>query len=915
MKFFMNQSIWKKVVIALLIVLLFNAVIMKPVHADAVEFAGKLMSPILSLFVGLGDAILDIIGSTIMGATTSLYQVEMTESWFEILTTALVALAAAALVVIAIVATMGLAAVALAAVTSITATVTIGMGTVIAAASGAVIAGVWFNDEVLPDDLYLPMYTYSAEEIFKNNILLFDVNFFEKAPEILEHKDGEGKVDYYYYKNEKGEEIKTSNQSSSTMLTNTISSWYNALRNICLVLMLSVLVYIGIRILLSSVASDKAKYLTMLKDWFIGLCLLFLMHYIMAFSVTLVEKLTEIVKTAVDSNAYTVSMEATDKLKTAVRDDLNQGDAIQTDPASGIEFVVWPTNLMGSLRLQLQMESYGAKYVGLAICFLVLCLFTLNFTITYVKRLLYMAFLTLIAPMVACTYCIDKLNDGQAQGFNKWFKEYIFNLLIQPMHLLLYYILVSSAFRLASTNTIYSLAALGFMVPAEKLLRSLFSFEKAQTPPGMGTAGAMLASSALTHFMHKNSKGNGEGKNKGVDENDSENVPMPRDEVDPIQAFLNQGGEQENNGNNEEAGGLDDNGQAWQDYIDNQEEGNLENNSQTPLGGNTGAPVEQELGDNRQPSSTGKDNQEKNNLQQGQPRELDDSGLRWQAYAEDEENFMPTGSSSNNSQSKEENVSPQRKWIFTGAGGRIQRMAAASVAAQKASMRNLPRKIKERIENSHPMKFLAKNLAGAIGGGALGALKVAESLSEGDEIEDVIKEGSIAGIGGYVAASGSVNKIKGPMQDETVHQAHDNTKVNGKFEQEAMNDYVKRFRKDPKVRAYLEATCGKDAKEMLQEKGEVEQYLNNNITDVKEMEALHRLKKEGVVRNVDEAIGISKLGAMIGKSPEKMTGENQDKWKATIANLAGKGGVKDEDKEKFAEEKFKQIQKLYEFKK
>ena len=47
----------------------------------------------------------------------------------------------------------------------------------------------------------------------------------------------------------------------------------------------------------------------------------------------------------------------------------------------------------------------------------------------------------MIAPFVALTYPIDKLNDGQAQGFNKWLKEYIFNLLIQPMHLLLYTIL------------------------------------------------------------------------------------------------------------------------------------------------------------------------------------------------------------------------------------------------------------------------------------------------------------------------------------------------------------------------------------------------------------------------------------------------------------------------------------------
>ena len=40
-----------------------------------------------------------------------------------------------------------------------------------------------------------------------------------------------------------------------------------------------------------------------------------------------------------------------------------------------------------------------------------------------------MAFLTIIAPLVALTYPIDKINDGKAQAFNMWFKEYIFNLL------------------------------------------------------------------------------------------------------------------------------------------------------------------------------------------------------------------------------------------------------------------------------------------------------------------------------------------------------------------------------------------------------------------------------------------------------------------------------------------------------
>ena len=53
----------------------------------------------------------------------------------------------------------------------------------------------------------------------------------------------------------------------------------------------------GIRIIVSSSAEDKAKYKQRLIDWLVAMCLLFFMHYIMAFAVTVTQ---EIVK-AVDS--------------------------------------------------------------------------------------------------------------------------------------------------------------------------------------------------------------------------------------------------------------------------------------------------------------------------------------------------------------------------------------------------------------------------------------------------------------------------------------------------------------------------------------------------------------------------------------------------------------------------------------
>lgn len=213
--------------------------------------------------------------------------------------------------------------------------------------------------------------------------------------------------------------------------------------------------------------------------------------------------------------------------------------------------VVWLTDLMGYLRLKMQFDKLNLRYIGEIVCFIMLVVFTVIFSFTYIKRVLYMAFLTLISPFVALTYSIDKVNDGQAQGFNKWIKEYIFNLLIQPMHLLLYYILVTSAFDLAGANMVYSVAAIGFMIPAEKMLRSLFGFEKAHTPPSLvgALAGASIASSAFNRLrggVQKNlqSARKNEKENDETDNNIRNDRNLIDNEFDPI-ANLAEGNDNE----------------------------------------------------------------------------------------------------------------------------------------------------------------------------------------------------------------------------------------------------------------------------------------------------------------------------------------------------------------------------------
>ena len=275
-------------------------------------------------------------------------------------------------------------------------------------------------------------------------------------------------------------------ESSASQLQPIVATWYKALRAIALVGLLSILVYVGIRILISSTGQEKAKYKKMIIDWLAALCLLFVLQYIMIFTLEIANKITEVLSVNI------VGEQGQDILMSDIRNKLGDGDNF--------------TEIFTEL-----------------IIYLVLVILTCVFTIQYLKRLLYMAFFTLIAPLIALTYPLDKIKDGQAQAFTIWIREYIFNALLQPMHLLIYFIFVTSASSLVNENWIYAMVAIGFIVPAEKFFRKMFGFEKASSanPVGAAAGGALvmnainkMGQSAGKHAAGS-SKGSGEGGKSG----------------------------------------------------------------------------------------------------------------------------------------------------------------------------------------------------------------------------------------------------------------------------------------------------------------------------------------------------------------------------------------------------------------
>ena len=278
--------------------------------------------------------------------------------------------------------------------------------------------------------------------------------------------------------------------STAKTLQKIISKWYKALRLIALVGLLSVLVYVGIRIIISSTGQEKAKYKKMIGDWLVALCILFILHYIMAFTMNIVEDILEIF----NKDDSIISGRVVDETTGVI-----------TDPGTDV--------LLAYIRGEINTTKSYATMGGSLVIYLVLVIFTVIFTIHYLKRLVYLAFFTMIAPLIALTYPLDKIKDGQAQAFGMWIKEYVFNALMPVMHILLYYIFVGSAMDLAISNPLYALVCIGFMMPAEKFFRKMFGFDKATTSSQFGAAaGGAMVMNAINKISHAGGSSGSGGK-------------------------------------------------------------------------------------------------------------------------------------------------------------------------------------------------------------------------------------------------------------------------------------------------------------------------------------------------------------------------------------------------------------------
>ena len=258
---------------------------------------------------------------------------------------------------------------------------------------------------------------YTIESIIYNKVPIFDVNFFsDKAA---------------------GKEVKS--DSTVGIIRHLMAIWYVSFRNVAFVSLAILIIYYGIRMAISTVASDRAHYKQMVFSWVKSLMIVLLIHYVMYIVIYFNETFIGIIT---ESKANEASIYNTIKTRA--------------------------------------LEAPLKVAVPATLLYFILLFMWIRFIFVYFKRTFAVAFLVILAPLVGIRYSIESAKGKGSQMVASWIQRFITTVFMQSIHALIYSVFVETALETALDDLYGFFVAvflLNFIISADKIFVNLFKFE------------------------------------------------------------------------------------------------------------------------------------------------------------------------------------------------------------------------------------------------------------------------------------------------------------------------------------------------------------------------------------------------------------------------------------------------------
>lgn len=271
---------------------------------------------------------------------------------------------------------------------------------------------------------------YNIEKIIFNEVPILDINFFNGTAA--------------------GQNVDAN--SAVGQIRNTVATWYVSFRNLVIIAMAAIIIYIGIRMALSTIPQTKATYKRMLIGWVQALVIIFVIHMVMILIININNNIV---------NIFENSINQIDELVTAEdAQDANETSIYDTIRTRAYDF-----------RISVGFPA--------TIIYLVLIITWLRFLWVYTKRSFTILILVVIAPFIGAKYAIDSASGKKGSSFSSWLYDFTFNVLIQAVHAIVYVVIMSSVINFAFDSIIGFIVALiflNFMLSADEIFRSIFNF-------------------------------------------------------------------------------------------------------------------------------------------------------------------------------------------------------------------------------------------------------------------------------------------------------------------------------------------------------------------------------------------------------------------------------------------------------
>lgn len=294
------------------------------------------------------------------------------------------------------------------------------------------------------DELYTPTSTelqpegddkLTIDKIIFNKVPLLDVNVFSDTAGGYKLKD----------------------DSSLQIIRDSVASWYYIIRNITIAVMLVILIYVGIRMAITTVASEKAEYKRMIVSWLVGFLIIFLIQYFL------------ILVLNINSSIL--------------------GWIMKSQNSLGFEDGIYETVRRKAYEIKFSSGMSGT------ILYIILIILMIKFLYVYLKRFLAVCILIVMAPMMGASYAISKVRTGKSKAFTRWMKDYTLLVLIQSVHALIYTIFLTVVLKITNESLagiVLALIVMNFMLKAANIFTSIFGMVGDKT--GSKSLGTILGS-------------------------------------------------------------------------------------------------------------------------------------------------------------------------------------------------------------------------------------------------------------------------------------------------------------------------------------------------------------------------------------------------------------------------------------